>query len=52
MAFTIRASRLSEPFIGEPERVETEWRDRVVTGVATSIAVLIVATVAVLMGMA
>jgi hypothetical protein len=38
--------------VGEPERVQAEWRERIVTGVATSITVLIVATVAVPMGMA
>lgn len=38
--------------IGEPERITADWREHIVTGVATSLAVLMVATIAVLMGMA
>jgi hypothetical protein len=41
------------PYDGDPLTYETAtWGERVVTVVATSIAVVVVATVAVLMGMA
>ena len=40
-------------FYGDPTTFETaSWRERIVTVVATAIGVLIIATVAVLMGMA
>jgi hypothetical protein len=41
------------PYDGDPLTYETAtWGERVVTVVATSIAVMVVATIAVLMGMA
>jgi hypothetical protein len=53
MAFgTHSTSASSEPLAGETAGLHLNWGERIVTVVAASIAVLIVATIAVLMGMA
>ena len=53
MAFSTHSTGASsEPLAGEPAGLHPNWSERIVTVVAASIAVLIVATIAVLMGMA
>jgi len=53
MAFTTHDTRAaSEPLTDKPVGLHPDWSEHVVTAVAASIAVLIVATIAVLMGMA
>jgi len=53
MPFSTRStSASSEPLAGETAGLHPNWGEHVVTVVAASIAVLIVATIAVLMGMA
>jgi hypothetical protein len=42
---------LSKRLAGEGSRLQLNWGERIVTAVAASLAVLIVATIAVLMGM-
>ncbi len=45
-------SALSKRLVGENGGLNFNWGERIVTAVAASLAVLIVATIAVLMGMA
>jgi hypothetical protein len=53
MALSIHStSASSAPLSDKPTRLHLNWGERIVTAVAASIAVLIVATIAVLMGMA
>ena len=53
MAFSARTTGVpSEPSAGKIAALHPDWNDRIVTAVAVSTAVLIVALVAVLMGMA
>jgi hypothetical protein len=53
MALSTHAtSASSAPLSDKPTRLQLNWGERIVTAVAASIAVLIVATIAVLMGMA
>ena len=53
MAFSTHStSASSAPLFDKPTRLPLNWGERIVTVVAASIAVLIVATIAVLMGMA
>jgi hypothetical protein len=53
MALSTHAtSASSAPLSDKPTRLHLNWGERIVTAVAASIAVLIVATIAVLMGMA
>ena len=53
MAFSTQStSAASERLTGKRVRLHPDWSERAVTVVAASIAVLIVATIAVLMGMA
>jgi hypothetical protein len=52
MAFGSQSSTAStKRLVGEKPRWQLNWGERVVTVVAASLAVLIVATIAVLMGM-
>jgi len=53
MAFSIRTiNASSEPLTGAAAGLNADRRERITTLVAASVAVLIVATIAVLMGMA
>ena len=50
--FTRSTAASSEPSTDKPAVLRPEWAEHVVTAVSASIAVLVVATIAVLMGMA
>jgi hypothetical protein len=53
MAFSIRSTRASsEPLVDQPVGLHPDWSERMVIAVAASVAVMIVAAIAVLMGMA
>ena len=53
MAFSTHSTSASSASLSDkPTRLPLNWGERIVTVVAASIAVLIVATIAVLMGMA
>ena len=53
MAFGTHSARASsEPLADKPGGLQPDWGEHVVTVAAASVAVLIVATIAVLMGMA
>jgi len=52
MSLDVRAAAVTKPPLTETIRLRANWGERIVTVVATTLAILVVATIAVLMGMA